>query len=108
MFACPEEENKCGRSEMLHSCMLFCFPSLHLALFVLTVQSLSQAKAQGRVMEGPQRALNGTLVPNGGLMCGFLCVFQGSAGAQPSGEGEDNATVRFVGAPGEPAGKPGS
>lgn len=39
------------------------------------------SKAQGQGMEGPQRALNRALFPNGGLMAEFLCVFQGSAGA---------------------------
>lgn len=36
---------------------LFCFPSLHLALFVLTVQCLSLSlNVQGPGMGGPQRA----------------------------------------------------
>lgn len=38
-------------------------------------------------------------------MAAVLCVFQGSAGAEPSGEGEGGAAVCFLGATGEPAGK---
>lgn len=59
--------------EMLHPCMnqfhpLFSSPSLHLAF---TLSLLSQA--QGRGMDGPQRDLNRTLFPGGGLMVEF-CV----------------------------------
>lgn len=63
---------------------LFCFPSLHLALFVLTVQCLSLSLSQssgpghGWTSEGLK---NKALVPIGRLTSAFLCVFQGSAGA---------------------------
>lgn len=35
----------------------------------------------------------------------FLCVFQGSIGAEPSREAEGSAAVRVLGATGEPAGE---
>lgn len=45
-----------------------------------STMSLS-SENQGQGMDGPQRALSGTVFPNGGLTTPFLCVFQGSAGA---------------------------
>lgn len=47
----------------------FCFPSVHPASLVLTVQQLSQ----GQGMDGLQSASNRTVIPNGGLRLSF-CV----------------------------------
>lgn len=56
-------------------------------------------------MDGAHRALSGTVIHNGGIMFEFLCVFQGSIGAEPSREAEGSAAVRVLGATGEPAGE---
>lgn len=107
IFACPEEDKKCGEKSCTlawtNPVLCFVFP-LCILLFCPFSTVYLWSKVQGQGMDGSQRVLNGTLVPHGGLMSDFLCVFQGSAGAQPSREREDGASICFLGASGEPAG----
>lgn len=97
-----------GRTmNFLHESVPFCLVFLLCIVLFSPESSVSlSADSQGQVDEWtPESFERDAPAIMEGLCLLILCVFQGSAGAQPSREGEGCPAICFLGTSGEPAGK---